>query len=140
MAGIGYSKMSQNAIAAMSYLAAQYPDHESLARSATIAEARDLPQTLVAKILTILSQAGYVQGSPGPKGGYRLARPPETITFHDIVAQFDPASDPYPCPFGAGYCPNDNPCPVHDELVAMRESSESFLKNTHFGSFVVELE
>ncbi len=132
--------MSQNAIAAMSYLAAQYSDASSLARSATIAEARNLPQTLVAKILTILSQAGYVKGSPGPKGGYRLARAPETISFHDIVTHFDPSPTPFPCPFGENYCPSDNPCPVHDEIVAMRESADSFLKDTHFGSFVVEKE
>ena len=66
MSTFGYNKMSQNAIAAMSYLAGQYADESACATSAQIAKARDLSQTLVAKILTLLSQAGYVTGSPGP--------------------------------------------------------------------------
>lgn len=135
VSAFGYSKMSQTAIAAMSYLAGLYPDQEARASSAQIAEARDLPQTLVAKILTLLSQAGYVSGAPGPKGGYRLARAPQSISFYDIVSNFDPVDNALPCPFGADYCPNENPCPVHDELAAMRESVGCFLKETNFGSF-----
>jgi Rrf2 family transcriptional regulator, iron-sulfur cluster assembly transcription factor len=136
MSGFGYSKMSRNAIAAMSYLAGQYADKTALASSAQIANARRLPQTLVAKILTILSQAGYVTGSPGPKGGYRLARSPETICFYDVVSHFDPISDSFPCPYGVDYCPNENPCPVHDNMAIMRESVERFMKDTNFGLFV----
>ena len=128
--------MSQNAIAAMSYLASQYADESAYATSAQIAEARDLSQSLVAKILTLLSQAGYVAGAPGPKGGYRMARKPETISFYDVVSHFGSLGTPFPCPFGVDYCPNDNPCPVHDDMAAMRESVERFLKETHFGSFI----
>ncbi len=135
MSAFGYSKMSQNAIAAMSYLAGHYADEESRFSSAQVAQARNLPQTLVAKVLTSLSQAGYVHGAPGPNGGYRLAREPETISFYDVVSHFDRIDEQFPCPFGADYCPNDNPCPIHDDLAAMRESVEKFLKETHFGSF-----
>ena len=127
--------MSQNAIAAMSYLAEHFADEESRLSSAQIAEGRALAQTLVAKVLTTLSQAGYVTGSPGPNGGYRLARDPSTISFYDVVSHFDRVDDSFPCPFGIDYCPNDNPCPLHDDLAAMRESVESFLKQTHFGTF-----
>ena len=128
--------MSQNAIAAMSCLAEGYPDEASRLSSAQIASARKLPQTLVAKVLTTLSQAGYVIGSPGPNGGYRIARDPSAISFYDVVSHFDRMDDAFPCPFGAGYCPNDNPCPVHDEMAAMRDSVEKFLRETHFGTFV----
>lgn len=135
MSAFGYSKMAQNAIAAVSYLAAEYADPSARTSSGQIAEARNLPQALVAKVLTMLSQADYVIGSPGPNGGYRLARAPHEITFYDVVSNFDPVNDTFPCPFGVDYCPSDNPCPMHDELVAMRESVERFLKETHFGRF-----
>lgn len=138
MGALGYSKMSQNAIAAMSYLAEHSADGEACFSSATIAEARGLSQSLVAKILTTLSQSGQVVGSPGPKGGYRLARPAHQISFHDVAQQFDRMDEQFPCPFGAEYCPNDNPCPVHDELMDMRETVERFLKDTHFGTFVAK--
>ncbi|MFT4548161.1 MAG: Rrf2 family iron-sulfur cluster assembly transcriptional regulator [Verrucomicrobiales bacterium] len=138
MSAFGYSKMSQNAIAAMSYLASQYADASARASSAEIGEARKLPKPLVAKVLTQLSQAGYVSGTPGPNGGYRLACNPDEISFYDIVCQFDTVDDTIPCPFGSGYCPNENPCPVHDKIAHMRESIASFLKETNFGSFTEE--
>ena len=138
MSAFGYSKMAQNAIAAVSYLAAEYADPAVRSSSAQIAQARDLPQALVAKVLTLLSQANHVTGSPGPNGGYRLARSPDKITFHDIVSHFDPVNDAFPCPFGKDYCPNEHPCPTHDQLVIMRESVERFLKETHFGSFAAK--
>ena len=138
MSSFGYSKMARNAISAMSYLATLHSDESARANSAEIAQARDLPQTLVAKVLTTLSQAGYVTGAPGPRGGYRLAKDPKSIRFHDVVSFFDPVEDSFPCPFGVNYCPNDNPCPLHDDLVVMRESVDRFLKDTNFGKFVTE--
>jgi Rrf2 family protein len=95
MSAFGYSKMSQNAIAAMSYLAGQHADASARASSAEIGEARELPKPLVAKVLTQLSQAGYVSGTPGPNGGYRLACNPYEISFYDIVSQFDTNWIPY---------------------------------------------
>ena len=136
MSAFGYSKMSQNAIAAISYLAGQFVDESARASSGEIAAARNLPKALVAKVLTQLSQAGFVTVAPGPNGGYRLARPPGEISFYDIVSHFDQVDRTVPCPFGAGYCPSDNPCPVHDEIVGMRESVGKFLKLTNFGKFL----
>lgn len=132
---VGYSKTSQHAISAISYLASNYADPSTRTSSSEIAQARGLSQTIVAKILTILSQADLVVGSPGPSGGYRLAREPESITFFDVVNLFDSKGTSFPCPFGADYCPNDNPCPLHDELINMRERVGTFLEQTHFGKF-----
>ena len=138
MSAFGYSKMSQNAIAAMSYLSGSYSDESARASSAEIAEARELPKALVAKVLTLLSQAGFVTGAPGPNGGYRLAHDPGKISFYDIVSHFDPVENAVPCPFGSDYCPNKKPCPVHDEIVAVRESVANFLKQTNFSSFTLK--
>lgn len=71
-------------ISAISYLAAV--DSESrLAGSAEIAGSREISRTLIAKILAILSRAGLVAGTPGPSGGYRLARPAAEISLLDVV-------------------------------------------------------
>jgi Rrf2 family iron-sulfur cluster assembly transcriptional regulator len=132
---IGYGKTSQNAIAAMSYLAARYDGGQTRVSSLEIAEARHLPKPLVAKILTILSQAGYVQGAPGPGGGYALAFPPEEISLQDVVGCFEKAGAPIMCPFGPDWCGNENPCPLHDEIAGVGETLEGFLQGNHFGIF-----
>jgi Rrf2 family iron-sulfur cluster assembly transcriptional regulator len=98
-----YSKLVQAGIAAVSYLAAV--DSESrLAGSAEIAESREISRTLVAKILTILSRAGIVAGTPGPSGGYRLARPAGEISLLDVVRVFEDLDDRVMCPFGPNWC------------------------------------
>ena len=72
-----YGKAAQTAIAAVSRLAEVYdPEKRIKLNSSDIAEKRHLPQPVVAKILTNLSLAGIVNGSPGPGGGYWLSRPP----------------------------------------------------------------
>ncbi len=134
----GSGKTSQNAIAAVSYLAERYPATDSRVSSLEIAEGRNLPKPIVAKVLTILSHAGYVEGSPGPRGGYRLTFPPGEISFYDVVACFEKSGPPVMCPFGPGWCGNENPCPMHDSIVELGENMEQFLHRHHFGMFVKE--
>ena len=128
-------KTAQNAIAVMSYLAECYRDQTGLVSSQNVADARILSKPLAAKILTTLSQAGYVKGATGPGGGYALAKKPEEISFIDVVHCFEVKNAIMQCPFGEGYCGNHDPCPMHDDIVKMTEDMENFLKSNHFGSF-----
>lgn len=129
-----YGKTSQNAIAAMSRLAQAY-EEKRLLSSSDIARDRSLPQTLVAKLLTMLSQAGLVVGARGPGGGYRLARPPRRITLLEIVTVFERLGERTNCPFGPGWCGNNEPCPLHDAYVQFSEQFDSFLRRTKLDLF-----
>lgn len=131
----GYGKMSGCAVAAMSALAESHAGGVQLS-SQQIAESRNLSQPLVAKVLTVLSQAGFVHGTRGPGGGYRLAREPETITLFDVVDLFEGHRDPSACPFGPGWCGVGDPCPMHHLLVGMSETAANQLKKANFGAFV----
>ncbi len=131
-----YGKTAQTAIAAVSRLAETHaPDKPVKLNSADIAGNRRLPQPVVAKVLTVLSQAGIVNGSPGPGGGYWLARPPEGITLFDVVALFDRVDDNVSCPFGPDYCGTGPHCPLHFDMLRVREFLTSFLKTTTFARF-----
>jgi Rrf2 family protein len=57
----------------------------AMASAATLAELYELPKAYLQKSLQAMSAAGLVETVPGPKGGYRLARPAGTITFLDVV-------------------------------------------------------
>lgn len=131
---IRYGKSTQNAIAAMSRLAEVYVDDARLS-SHDIAKTRGIPQTLAAKLLTQLSQAGLVSGAPGPRGGYALARKPEQITLLEIATVFERTDDRLTCPFGAGWCGNNEPCPIHDQLVELDRQTEDFLRKTTLECF-----
>src|SRR3984957_8873203 len=45
-----------------------------------LAEFYDLPEAYLAKLLKALVRAGLLGATSGPRGGFRLARPPEAIT------------------------------------------------------------
>ena len=126
---IRYGKTTQTAIAAASRLAEVYSSSEQIS-SSEIAASRKLPRTLVAKLLTQLSQAGLVAGSRGPGGGYALSRPPSEITLADIAAVFERAEQNVLCPFGPEWCGTNAPCPLHDELVAFGERFSEWLGRT----------
>jgi len=89
-----------------------------------------MPVTLAAKLLSQTASAGLTIGSTGPGGGYRLARPPEEITLAQIVDLFERRNEEPPCPFGPGWCGNEDPCPLHDQFVELEERARGFLENT----------
>jgi Rrf2 family protein len=53
--------------------------------AAKLAELHDVAPAYLAKHLQALSGAGIVESVPGPRGGYRLARPAAAITVLDVV-------------------------------------------------------
>ncbi|VTS02656.1 RrF2 family transcriptional regulator [Tuwongella immobilis] len=132
-----YGKTAQTAIAAISRLAEMYdPVKRVKLNSAEIAENRKMPQPVVAKVLTILSQAGLVNGSPGPGGGYWLARNPEMVTLYDVVSLFERQEENVSCPFGPHYCGTGPHCPMHFDLLKVREQMISFLRGCSLARFV----
>lgn len=127
-----YGKTAANAIAVMSYLAAE-PGRR--AGSGEVALARNISAPLAAKLLTQLATAGLVVGQPGPGGGYKLAKPAREIRLADIVSRFEQAEAQVPCPFGPDWCGNGDPCPLHDKILKMMESNQRFLEKTRLSVF-----
>lgn len=126
--------MSGCAVAAMSALAEIHAKGTRLS-SLQIAESRNLSQPLVAKVLTVLSQADFVDGARGPGGGYRLARKPAEISIHDIVELFEGHRDPSACPFGPGWCGIGDPCPLHDTLFGLSDAAAEALSKCNLAAF-----
>ncbi|MAT73524.1 MAG: transcriptional regulator [Planctomycetaceae bacterium] len=134
---IRYGKTTQTAISAMSRLAQVYEDGVFLS-SHDVAKSRDLPQTLVAKLLTTLSQAGLVTGSRGPGGGYSLARPPSDICLLDIAGVFERQDGKVVCPFGPNWCGSETPCPLHEDYLAFAERFRKWQERTTLAVFSKE--
>lgn len=130
-----YGKQTQTAIAAMSRLAEIYDGGRTRLSASDIARDRGLQAPFVAKLMTALSQAGLVDGAPGPGGGYSLARPPGSIRLADIFSLFEREDPSTACPFGAGTCGGSTPCPLHDKLVSLQRALDDLLQNTTFDEF-----
>ena len=119
----------------MSALAERYDGGKTVLSSLDIADDRNLPQPLVAKLLTTLSTGGLVDGTRGPGGGYWLAKSPSCISLADIAELFEKENEGIMCPFGPGWCGKGEPCPLHHELAAMNEQWETFMRKTTLAVF-----
>ncbi|HEX7745592.1 MAG TPA: Rrf2 family transcriptional regulator [Micromonosporaceae bacterium] len=65
--------------------------------AAKLAAFHELPAAYLTKQLQALGRAGIVSSVPGPRGGFRLARPPERITLLDVVSAIEGAEPAFRC-------------------------------------------
>ena len=123
-----YGKQTETAIAAVGYLAHLWRETGTPRVSAAdVAESRGLQKPFVAKLLSALSQAGIVNGSPGPGGGYALAKPPADISLRDVWVIFERPEADYTPPFPPG--------PIHEKLQTVSDAVDRFLDETTFEVF-----
>ncbi|MER7498725.1 RrF2 family transcriptional regulator [Nonomuraea pusilla] len=66
----------------------------STAKFATLFE---LPPAYLKKRLQALVRAGILTSTPGAKGGFLLARPPERITLMDVVTALEGPDEAFRC-------------------------------------------
>ena len=130
-----YGKQTETAIAALSRLAEVWDGGRTRLSAGDIADQRGLPRAMVAKILSALSQAGLVSGSPGPGGGYALAREPKDISLREAHELFERDDDSSNCPFGGGVCGVGEPCALHDRLRTMQAAVRQLLDETSLEIF-----
>ena len=83
---------SEYALLAMVQLARSEPD--VYLRASEISGARRIPHKYLEQILLALKQARLLRSRKGPQGGYRLARPAQTISLAEIVRRLDGALAP----------------------------------------------
>ncbi len=130
-----FGKTAQTAISAMSLLAEIHDSGKTKLSSAEIAERRGLPQPVVAKVLTIVSSLGLVDGTRGPGGGYWLKKSPEKISLLDIIREFEREDSGVMCPFGPNWCGSGEPCPMHNDLVRLGAEWTKYLRETTLAVF-----
>jgi Rrf2 family protein len=64
---------------------------------ARLARFYDLPAAYLNKQLQALARAGILASTPGPRGGFHLARRPERITVLDVVVAIEGSDEAFRC-------------------------------------------
>ncbi|MEO6798156.1 MAG: Rrf2 family transcriptional regulator [Candidatus Dormibacter sp.] len=84
---------------------------------ADLARQEDLPLPYLEQIAGQLRRSGLVSSRMGVKGGYSLARQPQTVSMADIVRSLEGSLAPVSCLAeggGPGECTHaDTPCSAH---------------------------
>lgn len=135
----------EQAIHCVTMLAGLSP--EGVLSAAALAEFHGVSASYLLKHLQALSGAGIVRTLPGPKGGYRLARPPAKVTLLDIVLAVEG-----PCP--AFHCneirrrgPNPlpsrlltKPCTINAAMLRAEEAYRAELRRVSIADILADVE
>ncbi len=62
-----------------------------------LAKFQGISETYLSKMFGKLSKSGIVDSVPGVKGGYRLAKDPESISFWDVIEAVEGAKPIFQC-------------------------------------------
>jgi Rrf2 family protein len=124
------SLKAQYALRALIALAKADPDELFLI--ADIAEAQQIPKKFLEQILLDLKHQGLVASRRGRMGGYLLLRPPERITFGEVLRIIDGPLAPLPCLSRIAYrrcegCPDERSCEIRKVFAAVAEATRGVL-------------
>jgi Rrf2 family protein len=72
-------------------------DSDKPVSTAKLAATFELPPAYLNKRLQALVRAGILASTPGVRGGFRLARPPEKVTLMEIVAAIEGPENAFRC-------------------------------------------
>ena len=75
-----------------------------------VAERQDISQHYLEQIASNLRRAGFIRSVRGAYGGYRLARPPESITALEVVEAMEGSLAPVSCIEDPGSCTHASAC------------------------------
>lgn len=106
------SKTVDYALRAMMHLAG-LPRGVS-ANSTAIAESTRVPHGYLSKVLRDLVVANLIESQRGPRGGFSVARSPESVTILDVINAVDPIQRIESCPLNDP-CHSEL-CPLHRRL------------------------
>jgi Rrf2 family protein len=100
-----------------------------------IAGSHRIPKKFLEQILLDLKREGIVESRRGKAGGYLLARPPEQITFGEVLRLIDGPIAPLPCLSLHSYrrctdCLSENECEVRHVFARVAEASRGILDRT----------
>lgn len=130
------SSTTQYALRAVLYVA-EHGSNDPVPVDVIAADLR-VPRNYLSKTLHALAQAGVLTSGRGPRGGFRLARPPRELTLGDVAAPFDELGE-RKCILGRATCGWKNPCSAHPRWEAISRAQQDFFRHTTIADLLGEI-
>lgn len=106
----------------------------------TIAGEFRIPVNFLALILPKLVRSGLVESLPGPKGGYRIAKPASKISMYDVVIAIENEVAFNRCLAVKPSCESKGNCPVSLVWKKLQCDAMDYLKGVTFESLASNFE
>lgn len=131
------TKESEYALLGLARLAT-YPAG-TMVPMAEIATAQQLPSTFLAKIFQKLARHGLLEAERGRGSGYMLSGEPSGIRMRDILEAVEGPMALRKCLLWGGNCGDDEPCPLHYRLKAIRPQLEALLNEMTLAEYMEQM-
>jgi Rrf2 family protein len=133
------SQRTRYTIRALLHLADRYG--EGPVQLSEIADVQKIPPKFLTVMLSQMIREGLVQSRRGREGGYWLARPPETISYGEIVRLTRGSLGLLPCASRLAYepcqnCVSEDKCRLHRVMLMVRDETARILDGLSLGDEV----
>lgn len=82
---------------------------------------------LACKLMQKLHKEGLVESDMGPKGGFRLARPPEDVPILAVIEAIQGPLRLNRCLLGDGACERQDGCPIRARIGQLQKQMDQYL-------------
>jgi Rrf2 family protein len=106
-------------------LAGRYGDGSVSTRS--LSDAEGVSYQLACKLMQQLHKEGLVASAMGPKGGFRLARPPQDVPILAVIEAIQGPLRLNRCLLGDGACERQDSCPIRARIGRLQEQMDEYL-------------
>ncbi|HXK59473.1 MAG TPA: Rrf2 family transcriptional regulator [Acidobacteriota bacterium] len=109
---------------------AQLPEGQTMLGRELAREA-GIPANYLSKILLALRKVGIISATRGSGGGYRLARPADSILLAEVTEIFEgPSRKGFCLLFHDHPCSDEDPCSGHAAWKEVQDARSRFLEQT----------
>ncbi|SMO77270.1 transcriptional regulator, BadM/Rrf2 family [Saccharicrinis carchari] len=81
----------------------------------------EAPEAYTAKILQNLTKHQLLNSAKGRGGGFFFDENQSHLTLYQVIHVMEGDNCFHKCGFGLKSCHNDNPCPLHDKYIVVRD-------------------
>lgn len=132
MLSLSLNKTSEYALRAMTVIALEAGEHAINARNLSVKTS--VPVHYLNKIMARLVEAGLANSTKGHGGGFVLGRPPDCISYFDILNHMGHHFETRRCVFGWDACRDDRPCPMHASWCEANDNFTAWARRTTLAS------
>ena len=92
-----------------------------------LSDEEDVSYQLACKLMQGLHKEGLVESDMGPKGGFRLARPPQEVPILAVIEAIQGPLRLNRCLLGDGACQRQDGCPIRARIGRLQEQMDQYL-------------
>ncbi len=93
-----------------------------------IANEIEAPEAYTAKILQTLTKNKLMDSMKGRGGGFFFNDNQSNLTLYDVINVVEGDTCFHKCGFGLKQCNSENPCPLHEKFIVVRDGFHDIVK------------